>query len=105
MDDIIQRIIDIEQKAQVIVNEARDERRAYEQTMGAEIEAFREGVTRKNKERIDAYAARMKRDTDENVRRIEDAALKKADQMREIAAANKAEWVDRLYKKMTAGEL
>ena len=71
MDDIIQRIIDIEKKAQSIVSEAREEKRVYEQTMQAEIESFRGKISDEYVKKAGAYSARMKAEADAGVKRAE----------------------------------
>ena len=103
MDDIIQKIIDIEKNAQAIVDEAREERRAYEQTMESEIGSFRENTEREYKAKADRYAAQMKRDADEAVRFIDENARQKIEQMREITAVKKGEWIERLYNGILFG--
>ena len=105
MDDIIQRIIDFEKKAQIIVNEARKERQKYEDNLRAEIDAFRIQVSDENKARIESYITQMKRDADEGVKHIEDAAKLKAVQMQMIASEQKSEWIEHLYTKIIDGEI
>ena len=105
MDDIIQKIIDFEKKAQSIVSEARAEQQAHEATMNSEIEAFREKITRENRAKIDGFINQMKRETDESVKHLEDSAKLKTVQMQRIAASQKQEWIDQLYSKIIDGDL
>ena len=103
MDDIIQRIIDFEKKAQNIVGAARKERQVYEDTMHSEIESFREKTTNENNAEIESYNAQMKREADEGVKHLEDAAKLKIVQMQKIATSQRDEWIEYLYNKIVSG--
>ena len=105
MDDIIQKVIDFEKKAQDIVSEARVEQQAHEETMNAEIDAFRTKITDENNDRIKNYITVMKKETDEAVKHLEDAAKLKTAQMQRVAASQKDEWIDYLYAKIIDGEI
>jgi len=105
MDETIQRIIDFEKKAQRIVNEARKEKQTYEDSLRAEIDAFRIKTSEELKARTEGYIAQIKRDADEGVKHIEDAAKLKAVQMQKIASEQRGEWIDHLYTKILDGEI
>jgi vacuolar-type H+-ATPase subunit H len=105
MDDIIQKIIDLESKAREIVGEAIDERKAYEDNIRMEIDAYREEILKENKEKIDDYARLMQKEADEAVKHLEDAAKLKISQMQKTAANNKNEWIEHLLNKIINGEI
>ena len=105
MDDIIERIIGIEKKAQSIINEARDEKRAYEQTVTDEISAYRGAISADYGKKAGAYAEQMKAEADAGVKRAEDDARRRIAQMRETAELHKSEWIDQLARKIIDGEI
>ena len=105
MDDIIQKIIDFESSAQSIVETAREERRTYEETILAEIEAYRSEVAENNRAKIENFAHQMKKEADEAVKHFEDAAKLKIANMHKIAAINKNEWIEQLLSKILKGEI
>ena len=105
MDDIIQKIIDFEKKAQSIVGEAREERQAYEETVRAEIEAYRDEINKEKDAEIKRCIAQMTKETDEGVKHIEDAAKLKIVQMHHTADANKGDWIEHLYNKIIGSEI
>ena len=105
MDDIIQKIIDFESSAQSIVETAREERRTYEETIRAEIEAYRNEVAENTKERIESFTHQMKKEADEAVKHFEDAAKLKIANMQKLAASNKNEWIEQLLNKILKGEV
>ena len=104
MDDIIQKIIDFETSAQSIVNTARDERRKYEDTIRLEIEAYRNETAANNKAKIESFAKQMKKEADETVKHLEDAAKLKIAQMQMTAASHKNEWIEQLLNILIKGE-
>ena len=104
MDDIIQKIIDFETNAQSIVNTAREERRTYEETIRLDIEAYRNEAAERNKAKIENYALQMKKEADETIKHLEDAAKLKIAQMQMTAASHKNEWIEQLLKKIINGE-
>jgi hypothetical protein len=105
MDDIIQKIIDSERMAQIVVNEAREERKYHEDKMGADIEAYRKRVSEESKLRIDHFAYTLQKEADERVKAIGEASAEKAAQLGRLSSERRAEWVGRLYKKILDGEI
>ena len=104
MDEIIQKIIDFEKKAQSIVGEAREERQAYEETVRAEIDAYRDEINKEKDAEIARCIAQMTKETDESIKHVEDAAKLKIVQMHNIASDNKNEWIELLYNKIIGSE-
>lgn len=105
MDDIIQKIIDLEKKAQDVVGEAREERQAYEETMQSELDAYRERIIGENRAKIEGVSSRIKKEADESVKFIEDAAKLKIVQMQRDAASRRREWVEQLYDQIVGGDI
>ena len=105
MDDIIQKIIDFEKKAQGVVGEARSERQIYDDTLRSELEAYRAKIIAENKAKIEEINRRIKKEADEGVKHIEDAAKLKIVQMQRVAASQKNEWIEQLYGKIIGGEI
>jgi hypothetical protein len=105
MDDIIQTIINSEKMAQIVVNEAREERLYHETRLRSEIEAYQAKVTLDNKVRIESFNALQARDADAGVKHIEDAAKLKIVRLQQRAAQNKADWAGYLYEKILDGEI
>lgn len=105
MDDIIQKIMDIEKQAKEIVDEARNEKRAFEQNMRTEIDAYRESADTENKEKIRVFGLRMKDEAEDGVRRIEETTRQKITEMREASEARRNEWAEYFYEKIIKGEI
>ena len=103
MDDIIQKIIDFEKKAQAIVGEARDERLENEKIVNVEIEAFREELNKDIETEIKNYTARMNREAEEAIKHLEDAAKLKIVQMHKNVDNLKGDWIEHLYQKIIDG--
>jgi hypothetical protein len=104
-DNIIQKIIDLERKAQDVVNEARAERHSREETIRRDIDAYKEKIAGENSGKIRAYSDEARREAEEGVARLEESARRKIVRMREYADGHKDEWIDRLYAKITGGEI
>lgn len=105
MDDIIQKIMDIEKKAREIVDGARGEKRECEQAIQSEIDAFRENAGAENRNKIDAYKSRIKAETDEGIKQIEENARISIGRMEEISEKQKNEWVEHLFGMIIKGEI
>jgi hypothetical protein len=105
MDDIIQKIIDSERMAQIVVNEARDERLYHEGKMRADIEAYRKRVSEESKLRMDHFAYTLQKEADERVKSVGEASEEKIAQLKRLASERRAEWVGHLYKKILDGEI
>jgi len=105
MDDIIQKIIDFEKKAQAIVGEARDEKQEYEEIVRAEIEAYKTEINGERDADIKNRVADMNKLADETVKHLEDAAKLRIVQMHRIAESHKDEWIGHLYNKIIGGEI
>ena len=103
MDEIIQKIISFEKKAQAVVGEAREERQAYEDMLRAELDAYRDKIIAENKAKIGELGQRVKREADESVKHIEDAAKLKIIQMHRSASGMRDGWIERLYNNIVGG--
>jgi len=105
MDDIIQKIIDFEKKAQSVMSSAREQQYTYEDTIRREIEAFRETVVSENAARLEGFKARMEKEAEEGVRRVEEIYGEKIAEMRKTADSMKHDWAGRLYDMVVSGEI
>ncbi|MCL2058493.1 MAG: hypothetical protein FWH01_05470 [Oscillospiraceae bacterium] len=104
MDDIIQKIIGFEQKAQSIVEVARGELRSNNENMRLEIEAYRAATHGEKDSEIADCISLMNREADEAIKHLEDAAKLKIIQMQRKAAEQRDEWIERLYSQIVGGD-
>jgi len=104
MDEIILRIIDLDNRARGIVGEARAERHAREETMRAIIDEYRAATEEAYKKKLDEIAARIKAETEAGVRQIEDSVKVRISEMRDYAQRHKGEWVDMFFDRIVGGE-
>jgi hypothetical protein len=105
MDDIIQKIIDSEKMAQAVINEAREEKKYHESRLQAEIETYQQAVSRENQSRIARFTEAQRKDADERVRGIEDAAKAKIRQFQQSVSQRRDEWAGALYQKILDGDI
>ena len=100
MDDIIQKIIGFEQKAQGIVEVARSELRAGNENVRLAIEAYKAATNGEKDSEIAMCISLMNKEADEAIKHLEDAAKLKILQMQKTAAERKREWIDHLYNQI-----
>jgi len=105
MEDIIERIMEFEKTAQGIMDEAHEERKNHESRVQQEIEAYREQKLGEAREQIAQAEAKRKQDARDRIRKIEEDAELDASRLAKAASAQKAEWTERLYAKIVAGEI
>ncbi|MDR1440597.1 MAG: hypothetical protein LBJ10_11575 [Clostridiales bacterium] len=105
MDDIIQKIIDSEKMAQIVVSEAREERLYHESRMLADIDAYRKRVSEESALEAERFAQALRKEADEKSAAILAASGEKIAQLRQLAAEQKAEWAGQLYKMILDGEI
>jgi Skp family chaperone for outer membrane proteins len=105
MDDIIQKIIDSEKKAQAVIKEAYEERRLHDDKLSGELSAYREKVLDDYNARTESFAAQQQHEAEIGTKHCEDAAHLKIVQLQQIAARNRNEWVSHLYQRILDGDI
>jgi vacuolar-type H+-ATPase subunit H len=103
LDEIISRILDSEDMAQRVIDEARREKMSHESDMAEEIEKYQYFAHKEIWGKIGEHAEKLKRETADNVRRIEGSAQQQIDGMMSKVEQHKEEWLEHLYKKILEG--
>ena len=104
MDEIVNKIIGLEKRAQAIVGEARERRNASEETIGREIEDYRNAAFAENRRKIGGYAARMNKEADDAVRKLEIETKKAIEEMRLAASERLDGWAGQLFDRIVGGD-
>jgi vacuolar-type H+-ATPase subunit H len=103
MDEIIMRILDSEDMAQRVIDEARREKMSHESDVAAEIEKYQYFAHKDIWAKIGEHTEKLKRETADNVCRIEESAQQQIDGMKSKVEQYKDEWLEQIYKKILEG--
>lgn len=100
MDAIIKKIIDIEQKAQQIVNEAEDEKKLIEQNLSSEVEKMHEEIRTKANKKIEQV---RKLELSEADLAVKDVVLKSEQQIKNMiqySNEKRAQWEELIIQRV-----
>ncbi|MCL2163431.1 MAG: hypothetical protein FWH55_03340 [Oscillospiraceae bacterium] len=100
MDDVIKGILDSEELAQKIINEARLEKASHDSDITLEIEKYQYKVHKDVWARINKYTEELKSKTSAKVAHIEKAAQDQVIEMKRRAENGKGKWIEQVFGKI-----
>lgn len=94
MDELIQKIIDIENKAQSVVREARSDREHIDETIEKTIADMKEDFNKRASDKCESIKSIEDADADKKITAIEAAKKASVERLEEIYRNKCDEWVD-----------
>lgn len=104
MKDIIGNILDIENKANEIIESGKTEKIRMEEQMNRDIQKMREDINVMVAAKLEQLDAEERKESEESLARIKKAAEKKLAAMEEFYHANGDSWVDTVFKIIIGSE-
>lgn len=103
MQDIIQKIIEIDKMAQTMTSEAQQLRTETEQSIRKDKDKLRSDYLDRARKRIAKTAATEEGFQKQSLEEIEKKYAATADSLRAMYDKNRTQWVDQLFKKVIGG--
>ena len=100
MDDIIQRIINSDNLAQRIIDEARQEKVRHDSDLTGDIEKYQYKMYKDMWAKLNIYVESEKRKTADEVRHVEKVTQDRITNMKKQAERHKNEWINVLYGRI-----
>lgn len=100
--DIMQAILDIEQKAQGIIDSADVLKEQQKQEIEAEIEKLRQKSDAAAKAQISQYVQRTDAERKEQTEKLEEAYRKRLSALDAVCSEKKQGWIDEITKRILA---
>lgn len=94
MDEIIQKIIDIDQKACSIVNEAEDEKKNLDGIIAREINSIKKDIEARAKNKSEALKQLEDNEAEEKIHNIEEQKNQALKKIEALYKDNVDRWVD-----------
>lgn len=101
MEQIVNKIIAVEQRAQDIMNEARKMREELPETITKDIDKLKEKYTVRAEQRLEVVRQDEKKFLDEALTEIEVLKQKELDKMEDKYSKSSKEWIDTLLYRIT----
>ncbi len=98
MKDVIGNILDIENKANEIIESGKKEKSRLDEQMNMDIKKMQDDINTMVSTKLKQLDIDEKKDAEKSLKRITDAAEKKLSAMEEFSMVNKATWVDEVFK-------
>ena len=104
MEQIVSRIIEVEQRAQQVMNEARKMRDELSQSISEDVEKMKEKYTVRAENRIEIVRLEEQKYLNEVIKEIESIKEKEQTAMEEKYQNRQKEWVDTLFFRIIGGD-
>lgn len=103
MQDIIQKIIEIDKRAQKMTAEAQAARTEAEKTVHQDTNKLRDEYLARARRRIEKTRATEETFEQQSLKEIEEKHAATADSLRAMYEKNRAQWVEQLFQKVIGG--
>lgn len=100
MDDLIMKIIDIEEKAQEIIKDAKEADKNFEKNIRTETEKLHEDIEQRAKIKSEAVRNIENGDADERIKQIRTETEKGIADLEERYKKMKPEWVNQIVSNI-----
>lgn len=100
MEEIIKRIIQIEEEAAEIEKTVDEKIRQKKTEQDKTLEKLRQVIKGKAASKVDTLRQMEMKTADEEIKKQQEVAQKQMDRLTEIEAAKSAEWVDHLFAEI-----
>ncbi|MDD6484386.1 MAG: hypothetical protein PUF72_07415 [Clostridiales bacterium] len=100
MEDLILKIIDIEEQAQELMKDAKQADSAFESSLDAETHKLHEKIKRETEQRCREISIEQEREAKERCEMIQNEEKYHAEELRKKYEHNKEEWVNRIFKNI-----
>lgn len=104
MKDVISNILDIENKANEIIESGKSEKSRLEDKMNLDIKKMQDDIDVMVSSKLKQLDIDEKKDAEKSIKRITDAAEKKLSAMEEFSEQNKDAWVEAVFKIIIGSE-
>lgn len=104
MKDVISNILDIENKANEIIESGKNEKSRLEDKMNLDIKKMQDDIDVMVSSKLKQLDIDEKKDAEKSIKRITDAAEKKLSAMEEFSEQNKDAWVEAVFKIIIGSE-
>lgn len=104
MKDVIGNILDIENKANEIIESGIKEKSRLEDQMNLDIKKMQDDINSMVSAKLKRLDIDEKKDAEKSLKRINDAADKKLSAMEEFSKGNKEAWIEAVFKSIIGSE-
>ena len=105
MDNIIMKIIEIEDKAQNIVKEARDKTNSFDGDMDRELENIKKRIDMEATKQISVLRAKEVEKTEALISNMEKEAELKKEELRKLYQQERDSWINMMFRSIVGSEL
>ena len=96
MDSVIERMIDIEMKAQSVVKEAQQRRSEIDGIIDEEIKSIKEDMEKQADQKCDAASKAEQKAADKKISELKERSRQTIENLESIYAKNREQWIDRI---------
>ena len=100
MDDIIERIIDIEMKAQSVVKEAQERRLELDGIIDKEIENIKDDMEKQAAQKCDAVSKAEQKAAEKKISEIKDKSRSISEKLENTYAENREQWISSIVENV-----
>ena len=104
MKDVIGSILDIENKANEIIESGKKEKSRLDDQMNMDIKKMQDDINAMVSTKLKQLDIDEKKDAEKSLKRLTDAAEKKLSAMEEFSLENKDAWVDEVFRIIIGSE-
>lgn len=101
MDKLIQKIIDIEDRAQSVVEDAKKEKEELSATILEDTEAIRSEMDERVEKKKETIAALEQEMADKKIQEVKQRIAAEEVELDKTCQANKTKWVNQIFENVT----
>lgn len=101
MDNIIQQLINIENRAQKVVKDAKELEVNFDKVVSDSVEDMRKDIAQKAEARIESVDSFEREDADKRIEKIKSTISSEKEKLLKKEADNHTVWVDKIFNEIT----